>query len=208
MGGTLRYVTCAHSCGSLHVRPLRSLIVEDPLQWRRLYSATSAGLIPAWSLRCAAYSSECVTWKPRWCGSRTRMMRWPPREAKNCSSLIGSASRRSPDGATTCTTHVGARWHPRRTGTSIRASLLVVSWRHQRSAASPRGPAHPRVGPPVAVRCGQAGWAAGRGGEPAGVPEDSHLARVQVVRLRHHAAVLTRYHLRRRPQRVGQGQRR
>ena len=45
------------------------------------------------------------------------------------------------------------------------------------------------------------------GGEPAGVPEDPHPARLQIVRLRHDPPLRARYHLYRRPQRVGQIQR-
>src|SRR5215470_3657973 len=59
----------------LRMCPLWSLSVEDLLQWRRLYSATSAVPIPAWYPRCAASSSEYATWKPSLCGFRKRMTR-------------------------------------------------------------------------------------------------------------------------------------
>ena len=53
-------------------------------------------------------------------------------------------------------------------------------------------------------------WPAGQwlGRSSAGVPEDPYPARVQVVRVRDHAAVRARHHLHRRPERLGQVERR
>src|SRR4029077_17420605 len=59
----------------LSMCPLWSLSVEDLLQWRRLYSATSAVPIPASFLRCAASSSEYATWKLSLYGFRKRTNR-------------------------------------------------------------------------------------------------------------------------------------
>src|SRR6266566_6903126 len=65
----------------LSMCPLWSLSVEDLLQWRRLYSATSAVRIPASFPRCAASSSEYATWKPSLYGCRKRMTRSRLRQA-------------------------------------------------------------------------------------------------------------------------------
>src|SRR6266550_7799935 len=70
--------------------PLWSLSVEDLLQWRRLYSATSAVPIPAWFPRCAASSSEYATWKLSLYGFRKRMTRWLRLATRTCWCRIAS----------------------------------------------------------------------------------------------------------------------
>src|SRR5215469_2879002 len=84
------------ACG-LHVYPLWSLSVEDLLPWRRLYSATSAVPIPAWSPRCAVSSSVFATWKPSLCGFRKRTMPLLPVAGTRTACLLWTASRRLPD---------------------------------------------------------------------------------------------------------------
>src|SRR6516165_10691031 len=75
----------------LRMCPLWSLSVEDLLQWRRLYSATSAGPIPAWYPRCAASSSEYATWKPSLCGFRKRTNRsWLRLATRTCWCRVAS----------------------------------------------------------------------------------------------------------------------
>src|SRR6516162_4520627 len=75
----------------LRMCPLWSLSVEDLLQWRRLYSATSAVPIPAWFPRCAASSSEYATWKPSLCGFRKRTTRlWLRLATRKCWCRIAS----------------------------------------------------------------------------------------------------------------------
>src|SRR5215467_2576019 len=75
----------------LRMCPLWSLSVEDLLQWRRLYSATSAVPIPAWFPRCAASSSEYATWKPSLCGFRKRTNRsWLRLATRTCWCRIAS----------------------------------------------------------------------------------------------------------------------
>src|SRR5215469_16244946 len=84
------------ACG-LHVYPLWSLSVEDLLPWRRLYSATSAVPIPAWSPRCAVSSSVFATWKPSLCGSRKRTTPLLLVAGTRTACLLWTASRRLPD---------------------------------------------------------------------------------------------------------------
>src|SRR5580692_4742230 len=87
-------VTRAGSRACLVKCPLWSLSVEDLLQWRRLYSATSAVPIPASFPRCAASSSEYATWKPSLYGFRKRMTRFRLRLlTRTC--WFGNASPRS-----------------------------------------------------------------------------------------------------------------
>src|SRR5215469_1341485 len=75
----------------LRMCPLWSLSVEDLLQWRRLYSATSAVPIPAWYPRCAASSSEYATWKPSLCGFRKRTNRsWLRLATRTCWCRVAS----------------------------------------------------------------------------------------------------------------------
>src|SRR6516165_6459394 len=75
----------------LRMCPLWSLSVEDLLQWRRLYSATSAVPIPASFPRCAASSSEYATWKPSLCGFRKRTNRsWLRLATRTCWCRIAS----------------------------------------------------------------------------------------------------------------------
>src|SRR5215831_8423975 len=92
---------CAHLCVSSRVRPLWSLSVEDPLQWRRLSSATSAGLIPACFLKCADCSSGCKTWRPSSPGYRKQTTCFPLASVTNSLSLAANASPRSPDASHT-----------------------------------------------------------------------------------------------------------
>src|SRR6266566_6503245 len=75
----------------LSMCPLWSLSVEDLLQWRRLYSATSAVPIPASFLRCAASSSEYATWKLSLYGFRKRTNRlWLRLATRTCWCRIAS----------------------------------------------------------------------------------------------------------------------
>src|SRR6266581_9229891 len=89
----------------LSMCPLWSLSVEDLLQWRRLYSATSAVPIPASFPRCAASSSEYATWKPSLYGFRKRTTRlWLRLATRTCWCRIANQrtySERRQDAAKT-----------------------------------------------------------------------------------------------------------
>src|SRR5215469_1178600 len=80
----------------LHVCPLWSLSVEDLIPWRRLYLATSAAQIRAWSPRCAVSSSVFVTSKPSLCGFRKRTTRLPRRQLSRRACSFWTASQSSP----------------------------------------------------------------------------------------------------------------
>src|SRR5580704_16751091 len=109
--------------------PLWSLSVEDLLQWRRLYSATSAVRIPASFPRCAASSSEYATWKPSLCGFRKRMTRSRLRPAtRTCWFRIASlrsSDERWQDAAKRQTTDQGRLW--RRPSSLYICPLYVIS---------------------------------------------------------------------------------
>src|SRR5215469_4360703 len=126
------------ACG-LHVYPLWSLSVEDLLPWRRLYSATSAVQIRAWSPRCAVSSSVFATWKPSLCGSRKRTTRSLLASVTRMTCSFWIASRCSPDDLRELRL---ARTTPRvRLGTTVQqtnqgrppASLFVVVWQETHS---------------------------------------------------------------------------
>src|SRR5581483_12027665 len=92
-----------------------SLSVEDLLQWRRLYSATSAVPIPAWFPRCAASSNEYATWKPSLYGFRKRTTRSRLRLAttRTCwwrTASLRTFNGRGRDAAKRQTTDQGRLW--------------------------------------------------------------------------------------------------
>src|SRR5437868_1129727 len=88
----------AHPSRGIEVRgPVWSLSVEDPLPWRRLYSATSAVLTLEWSRKCAACSSGSGIWRQNSAGFRPRMMLLLRSLATMLSVACRSASRLSPE---------------------------------------------------------------------------------------------------------------
>src|SRR5690606_18445798 len=77
--------------------PVWSLSVEDPLPWRRLYSATSEVLTLVWSRKCDACSSASATWRQNSSGFRPRMTLLRRKPATRRSAACRSASRHSPE---------------------------------------------------------------------------------------------------------------
>src|SRR5690606_27501434 len=111
VGSNSRFDLTAHTAGATLVRyqraplprnnevrePVWSLSVEDPLPWRRLYSATSAVLTLVWSRKCAACSSASVTWRQNSSDSRPRVTLLRRKPATRRSAACRSASRHSPE---------------------------------------------------------------------------------------------------------------
>src|SRR6516165_9743026 len=81
----------------IHLCPPWSLSVEDLLPWRRLYSATLAAPIRAWSPKCAVSSSAFATWKPSSCGSRKRTTHSPLASDTRRTCSFWTVSLRLPD---------------------------------------------------------------------------------------------------------------
>src|SRR5262252_6185346 len=119
MGHWLLLVARAES-RVLRMCPLWSLSVEDLLQWRRLYSATSAVPIPAWFPRCAASSSEYATWKLSLYGFRKRTTRlWLRLATRKCWCRIASPRTSDERGGTRPKRQRTDQGRPRRRPSSL-----------------------------------------------------------------------------------------